>query len=163
MALPYRGMTSKQVQTGIAVVVALSVVGIFFLAFNPFFFVDPQNSLQPAGAALSHQLIAQDDVVGTGAEATPGSVLTVHYTGRLENGVVFDSSVGSTPFAFQLGVGSVIQGWDQGLVGMKVGGKRTLIVPPELAYGFQDYGPIPGGSTLVFEVELLRVDPASAQ
>ncbi len=102
-------------------------------------------------------MVAQDEVVGTGAEATVGSTVTVNYTGKFENGTVFDTSVGKTPFSFQLGAGQVIAGWDQGLQGMKVGGKRLLIVPAALGYGANDYGPIPGNSTLIFEVELLNV------
>ncbi len=102
----------------------------------------------------------QDEVVGTGAAAQTGDILTVNYTGKLANGTVFDTSVGKTPFQFTLG-GNVIPGWNQGLVGMKVGGKRILIVPPSLAYGSSDYGPIPGNSTLTFEVELLNVATAT--
>ena len=102
-------------------------------------------------------LVVQDEVVGTGAEATAGQVITVNYTGKLQNGTVFDSSVGKQPFTFTLGIGQVIKGWDQGVQGMKVGGKRLLIIPANLAYGQSDYGPIPGNSTLIFEVELLKV------
>ncbi len=103
------------------------------------------------------QLVAQDEAVGTGAEAALGSTITVNYTGKFQNGTVFDTSVGKQPFTFQLGAGQVIPGWDQGLQGMKVGGKRLLIIPSSLGYGSQDYGPIPGNSTLIFEVELLNV------
>lgn len=102
-------------------------------------------------------LVVQDEVIGTGAEATAGQVITVNYTGKLQNGTVFDSSVGREPFTFTLGIGQVIKGWDQGVQGMKVGGKRLLIIPANLAYGPNDYGPIPGNSTLIFEVELLKV------
>ena len=97
--------------------------------------------------------------VGDGDEALTGDRVVVNYTGRFVNGEVFDSSlVRKEPFQFVLGVGQVIKGWDDGIVGMKVGGKRILSVPPELGYGSQDYGPIPGNSTLIFEVELLKVD-----
>jgi FKBP-type peptidyl-prolyl cis-trans isomerase len=83
----------------------------------------------------------------------------VHYTGKFVDGRVFDSSLTrGEPLQFVLGAGQVIQGWDVGIVGMKVGGKRVLSIPPELGYGAQDYGPIPGGSTLIFEVELLKVE-----
>jgi peptidylprolyl isomerase len=95
---------------------------------------------------------------GKGKEAKTGNTVEVHYTGRFTNGKKFDSSLDSNkPFQFTLGAAKVIKGWDEGVVGMKEGGKRKLIVPPELAYGKDDYGPIPGNSTLVFEVELLKV------
>jgi FKBP-type peptidyl-prolyl cis-trans isomerase len=101
---------------------------------------------------------------GTGAEAVNGKVLTVNYAGWLysstaaENkGSLFDTSVGRSPYTFTLGAGSVIRGWDQGLVGMKVGGVRRLVIPPDLAYGASGSGPIPPNANLVFEVELLNV------
>lgn len=109
-------------------------------------------------------MVITDTVVGTGAEAVPGAAVTVHYVGMFENGQVFDASAPrGQAFTFILGAGQVIQGWDQGVVGMKVGGKRTLVIPSDLAYGPNDYGPIPGGSTLVFEVELLDVQVSPAQ
>lgn len=100
-----------------------------------------------------------DLVVGTGAEAVAGDTLTVHYIGWLADGTKFDSSYDrGTPYTFRLGAGSVIAGWDQGIPGMKVGGKRRLIIPPSLAYGASGRPPqIPGNSTLKFEVELLAI------
>ncbi|VVE05441.1 peptidylprolyl isomerase [Pandoraea iniqua] len=101
-----------------------------------------------------------DDLqVGDGAEATPGQTVTVHYTGWLTDGKKFDSSKDrSDPFAFVLGGGMVIRGWDEGVAGMKVGGKRKLVIPPELGYGARGAGGvIPPNATLVFEVELLDV------
>lgn len=99
-----------------------------------------------------------DLVVGTGAEAATGSNISVHYSGWLTDGTPFDSSVGKAPYSFQLGAGSVIRGWDEGIVGMKVGGKRKLTIPPQLGYGARGAPPvIPPGATLVFEVELLSV------
>jgi FKBP-type peptidyl-prolyl cis-trans isomerase len=107
-----------------------------------------------------------DTKIGTGAEATPGQTVQVHYTGWLfdeaapENkGRKFDSSRDrGQPFEFQLGVGMVIAGWDQGFAGMKVGGQRTLIIPPEMGYGARGAGGvIPPNATLLFEVELLGV------
>ncbi len=106
------------------------------------------------------KLIIEDKVVGTGAEAKAGDSVTVHYIGTLTNGTMFDASRkrGDQGFTFKLGAGEVIRGWDQGVAGMKVGGKRKLTVPPELAYGNQAVGGvIPANSTLIFEVELLKV------
>jgi FKBP-type peptidyl-prolyl cis-trans isomerase len=100
-----------------------------------------------------------DLVVGTGAEAKKGQVVSVHYVGTLENGSKFDSSRDrDEAFEFKLGAGMVIQGWDLGVAGMKVGGKRTLTIPSNLGYGDRGYpGVIPPKATLIFEVELLGV------
>ena len=108
---------------------------------------------------MTEELIIEDKVVGEGVEAVNGKNVTVHYTGTFIDGSIFDSSVQrGTPFTFFLGGGQVIKGWDQGVLGMKVGGKRMLTIPPALGYGDADRGPIPGGSTLIFEVELLGVE-----
>lgn len=106
------------------------------------------------------KLIIQDEVIGTGAEATAGKKITVNYAGTLTNGTKFDSSYDrGTPFSFTLGAGEVIQGWDQGFAGMKIGGKRKLTIPSSMAYGDNGIpGAIPGGATLIFEVELLKVE-----
>jgi FKBP-type peptidyl-prolyl cis-trans isomerase FkpA len=108
---------------------------------------------------------SQTDVrVGTGTEATNGKRLSVNYTGWLYNpsgqdgkGQQFDTSTGRGAYAFTLGAGQVISGWDRGVAGMKVGGVRRLVLPPELAYGSSGNGPIPGNATLVFDIELLEV------
>ena len=95
---------------------------------------------------------------GDGGEAKKGDVVDVHYTGWLTDGKKFDSSVGKQPFSFNLGEGRVIKGWDEGVAGMKVGGKRKLTIPPELGYGARGAGNvIPANATLVFEVELLKI------
>jgi hypothetical protein len=100
----------------------------------------------------------EDIVVGTGASPQAGQEVTVHYTGTLDTGTKFDSSLDrGQPFTFQIGVGRVIKGWDEGVMTMKVGGKRKLVIPPQLGYGARGVGPIPPNSTLVFEVELLGV------
>jgi FKBP-type peptidyl-prolyl cis-trans isomerase len=112
------------------------------------------------------QLIKQDDVMGTGAEAQSGRVVTVHYTGWLydqtrpdRKGNKFDSSRDrNEPFSFNLGAGEVIRGWDEGVAGMKVGGRRTLTIPPDMGYGARGAGGvIPPNATLLFDVELLEV------
>jgi FKBP-type peptidyl-prolyl cis-trans isomerase FkpA len=122
---------------------------------------------QPAAAVAAPQpganvteLKIEDTKVGTGDEAATGKSVTVHYTGWLTDGTKFDSSKDhGQPFTFQLGAGQVIKGWDQGVVGMKVGGVRKLTVPSSLAYGDRGAGGvIPPGATLVFEVELLAVN-----
>jgi FKBP-type peptidyl-prolyl cis-trans isomerase FkpA len=97
---------------------------------------------------------------GTGETATRGDAVTVHYTGWLTNGTKFDSSKDAgEPFTFKLGVGAVIQGWDDGVAGMRVGGKRKLWIPPELGYGRRGAPPeIPPNAELIFEVELLEVN-----
>jgi FKBP-type peptidyl-prolyl cis-trans isomerase len=95
---------------------------------------------------------------GTGEAAIPGKNVSVHYTGWLANGSKFDSSRDRGPaFSFGLGDGQVIKGWDEGVAGMKVGGRRRLVIPPALGYGERGVGPIPGGATLIFQVELLGV------
>ncbi|MBU2330279.1 FKBP-type peptidyl-prolyl cis-trans isomerase [Patescibacteria group bacterium] len=108
---------------------------------------------------LPTELTVADIVVGTGTEAKKGDTVSVNYVGALPDGTVFDASANhGGPFSFQLGGGQVIAGWDQGLVGMKVGGKRTLIIPPDMAYGARAVGDvIPANATLLFEVELVGV------
>lgn len=159
--------------TGVAIALAV-VVALGLLFFGPAVFTSPQlavdtltmSDTQPTGTEtgipstppeLPTELTVTDQVVGQGVEATPGDQLSVHYVGMLADGRVFDSSQSRGPFAFVLGQGSVIAGWDQGLVGMKQGGKRLLIIPPSMGYGSQDLGVIPPNSTLIFEVELLSV------
>ena len=109
---------------------------------------------------MTEPLQITDIVVGEGPEARPGMHITVHYTGRLTDGTVFDSSLErGQPFDFMLGAGQVIRGWDQGFSGMKVGGKRKLVIAPEYAYGeYGAGGVIPPNATLEFEVELLDVE-----
>ena len=113
---------------------------------------------------LDVEFSVTDLTVGTGPEAMNGDTLSVHYTGWLydpnatENkGMQFDSSQSRGPFSFVLGAGQVIDGWDQGVLGMQVGGERRIVIPPELGYGSSGQGPIPGDATLLFEVELVDI------
>jgi FKBP-type peptidyl-prolyl cis-trans isomerase FkpA len=122
----------------------------------------PSAPVKADSSPISLQKI--DTTVGTGATATAGKRVTVNYTGWLylpdapqHHGEQFDSSVGRKPFTFQLGSGMVIPGWDQGVDGMKVGGKRTLVIPATLGYGAEGGGPIPPNANLIFDVELLDV------
>jgi FKBP-type peptidyl-prolyl cis-trans isomerase len=121
---------------------------------------------QQAQSQIMQNFKIQDVVVGTGAEAKSGDMVTVNYVGTLDDGTKFDSSYDrKQPFSFVIGAtgsGAVIQGWNLGVAGMKVGGKRTLVIPPELGYGAQANGPIPANATLHFTVELLAVSTSSA-
>ena len=171
-------------QTGIAVGLALAVIGSFFIFpwFSPFGSMPsgdpagiPAGTIAGAATTTSPtttmpiedngQLQITDLTVGTGVAAAAGDTVTVNYVGTFVDGTVFDSSAShpetASGFPFTLGQGSVIAGWDQGVAGMQEGGKRRLVVPPALGYGPNDYGPIPGNSTLVFEVELLKVQKGS--
>ena len=125
---------------------------------------NPSTLVHPSGAPSSGQTLAdglqiEDTVVGTGDEAKPGMAVAVDYTGWLMDGTKFDSSLDrGKPFQFILGGGMVIKGWDEGVAGMKVGGSRTLIIPPALAYGDKGAGGvIPPDATLKFDVKLLGV------
>lgn len=119
-----------------------------------------KNSVVTTASGLRYT----DSVIGSGASAIPGKSVSVHYTGWIleggdKKGAKFDSSVDrGTPFTFPLGAGRVIAGWDEGVAGMKEGGKRTLMIPSKLGYGAQAVGPIPANSNLVFDVELIKVN-----
>jgi peptidylprolyl isomerase len=129
-------------------VIALVMISYFLLSVNS----SRGEVTTPSGLKYT------DEVVGTGPSPTIGSNVTVHYTGTLENGTKFDSSVDRhQPLTFVIGTGSVIKGWDEGVMSMKVGGKRKLIIPPNLAYGAAGRSGIPPNSTLNFDVELLGV------
>ena len=105
------------------------------------------------------QLVVDDVRLGSGSKVETGDQVTVHYVGRLANGQEFDSSYNrDEPFTFTVGAGEVITGWEEGIVGMKVGGERVLVVPPAMAYGARGMGPIPPNATLLFLVELVAIN-----
>ncbi len=170
--------TSTVIAVSIAIIVAVS-----FIFFGPFIIrslnyrLVPTTNSQTTGksaqvvkstgssdssktqAENTDKLSVTDEVVGTGEVAKSGDVVSVQYVGTLEDGTVFDSTKahGDKPFTFTLGVGQVIKGWDDGVVGMKVGGVRKLVIPASLGYGDRAVGPIPANSTLIFEVKLEKV------
>ena len=127
---------------------------------NPILFAMAEDTQEENNSRTTESGLAiVDIVIGEGDEANSGQTVSVNYTGTLEDGTQFDTSIGRAPFSFPLGAGRVIKGWDEGVAGMKVGGKRKLTIPPELGYGDQGAGTvIPPGASLVFEIELLSVE-----
>ena len=176
-------VTSTGIAVALAVVIALAFLFFGASAFAPFAGVN-QTATTTEQQASSTQLNARpvsmdtnesgartittasglqitDEVVGTGAEVKAGDTISANYTGMLEDGTVFDASARhGGPASFPIGVGRVIQGWDEGIVGMKVGGTRRLVIPGDLAYGPQGMpqAGIPGNATLIFEVEVVGVN-----
>jgi peptidylprolyl isomerase len=133
------------------VVLAIAAAAVTYLIAN-------RNANSGNEVTTASGLKYTDITEGTGPTPRVGQTLTVHYTGTLPNGRKFDSSVDKgTPYQFPIGTGSVIKGWDEGLMSMKVGGKRKLIIPPSLGYGATGTPNIPPNSTLIFEVELLGI------
>lgn len=136
------------------------VTFLFLLSLAAFAEVD--NNVQDKNQQMKEEkmeLKIEDTSVGTGKVAEKGKTLKMHYSGRLENGKKFDSSYDrNDPLQFTLGIGQVIQGWDEGIAGMKVGGKRTLTIPSNMAYGERGAGSsIPPNATLIFDIELMDV------
>ena len=118
----------------------------------------PQLGVDLTTMTFAGGLRYRDIVVGTGAQAKPGNIVSVYYTGWLPNGIVIDTTQRpAAPLQFTLGEGRVIQGWDRGITGMRVGGRRQLVIPPALGYGNRPRGQIPPRSTLVFTIELVAV------
>jgi FKBP-type peptidyl-prolyl cis-trans isomerase len=138
----------------------ISVAGLSGLIVLLTAFLIYQNVFnQPDTITTASGLQYQELAVGEGPAAKAGDTVSVHYTGTLQNGQKFDSSVDrGVPFTLTLGLGSVIQGWEEGLLGMQVGGKRKLIIPSNLGYGATGSGQIPPNATLIFDVELLSID-----
>jgi FKBP-type peptidyl-prolyl cis-trans isomerase len=144
---------------GLLALLVLVVVAAFALAQTKAPAATGPTKVTGDGTKTSTGLQYWDIKVGTGRTADRGNTVKVHYTGWLTNGKKFDSSVGGQPFQFRIGAHQVIAGWEEGVTGMKVGGKRQLRIPPNLAYGKDGYpGAIPPNATLVFDIELLRVD-----
>lgn len=157
----------KKLTRNQAIGVAIGIAVTAFLLFGNYIlnlFMSPSTTVTTTEPmATTTGVVIQDEVVGTGATAEPGDMVTVNYVGTLTDGKVFDSSIDrNQTFSFQLGAGQVIRGWDEGLVGMKVGGKRKLTISPDYGYGNQAVGPIPANSTLIFEVDLIDVTKGSA-
>jgi len=157
------------------VIVALVVVGVIYMLMNKTIKENPLDGIQTDGT-MSPESVNTDSSNNTSQtqekpstpqksmdqQAKNGDTLSMNYTGRLVDGTVFDSNVDPKfahvqPFEFQLGAGQVIAGWDEGLVGMKVGEKKTLTIPPEKGYGDRAVSTIPANSTLIFDVELLAI------
>jgi peptidylprolyl isomerase len=144
------------------------IIGILVLVVFAYFIFGLNGSnnsgtpTQPSpqtNAATTEKLQIQDEKIGSGAAVKKGDTVKINYVGTLANGTKFDASADhGGPFVTQIGVGQVIKGWDEGIIGMKVGGKRKLIIPPSLGYGNQATGSIPANSTLIFQVELVGIE-----
>lgn len=179
-------MINKFEAIGIGISIALMAVALFFIRVDSTFLANSveetgsnnqtasivvaegEDDREALGNALAEavgdsgqieKIIVDDVVLGAGEAVKDGDKVTVHYVGTLQNGQQFDNSYSKgSPFSFVVGEGKVITGWDQGIVGMKVGGQRVLVIPSDLAYGDAGFGPIPGKSTLVFAIELLSIN-----
>jgi FKBP-type peptidyl-prolyl cis-trans isomerase len=139
----------------VGIIIVVIIVGIFLRPRDK----DGQDFSDNLEVNVSGDLMVEDIEVGTGDEVGLGQVAVVDYTGTLTNGVKFDSSIDrGEPFRFTVGSGEVIQGWDIGVVGMKVGGRRLLTIPPRLGYGDRNVGSIPANSSLIFEILLVGVE-----
>lgn len=156
-------MKKLNINEWIAVFAGIAFVAFLFYgaSFMDLFNIKPvtqvSQNLPQTGVLVS------DLKVGEGAEAKPGDILSVHYVGMLTDGKVFDSSIDrGMPIEFTLGAGQVIRGWEEGLVGIKEGGRRRLVIAPDYAYGSQGNGPIPPNAVLIFDVELVKIGGQTA-
>jgi FKBP-type peptidyl-prolyl cis-trans isomerase len=141
----------------VAVVAGVGMVGFLLFGGNIMGFYNQGE--QNTNVNEEQQLIKEDQIQGGGEMAVAGDTVTVHYVGVFPDGKVFDSSLDrNVPITFTLGVGQVIKGWDEGLVGMREGGRRRLVIPPQLGYGESGYATIPPNATLIFDVELIKVE-----
>ena len=152
-------------------IITASLIVIFILAIYFLTNKNPNNPEVQNSASISPtitmptlapskvtELKIEDIKIGTGSAVKSGDTVSMNYVGTLEDGTKFDSSYDrNQPFETKIGVGQVIEGWDKGILGMKIGGKRKLTIPYQMAYGENGYGPIPAKATLIFEVELLSI------
>jgi FKBP-type peptidyl-prolyl cis-trans isomerase len=174
------GPFNKYEAIGIFAAVAIMAVSLAVIRFNTSTFaLAPEGEFQVATVVATSdteatekaivdsvgtdaelkKLVIDDVRIGSGISVATGDTVIVHYVGTLRDGMKFDDSyVRGTPYTFTVGDGMVIRGWDEGLVGMKVGGERILVIPPELAYGNRQVGPIPANSPLIFKVELISIE-----
>lgn len=155
----------KKIVIALLVLAVLILGSYYFLKKAPAkvtqnmnFSEEPNNQPASSSAQTQTDLKIEDLKVGQGQEVKKGDTVQVNYLGTLTNNQKFDSSYDrNQPFEFQVGAGQVIEGWDQGLLGMKIGGKRKLTIPPALGYGNQPVGTIPANSILIFEIELIAI------
>ena len=155
----FKNMDRSFALTTLMGVICLLAFAFFIFGFNEQPSLTQRETTTANVAPTSSEKVKTEDItVGTGKEVSTGDTVVIHYTGTLQNGTKFDSSYDrNEPFETKIGVGQVIKGWDIGVVGMKVGGKRKLTIPPSLGYGSQEVGSIPPNSTLLFDVELIDV------
>lgn len=154
-----RAIKQRNQRLGLGVFFLLAIAAILYLVFGDQLFSKSLSSGEENWKTTASGLQVADSVVGSGETVKSGDTVSVHYTGYLMDGTKFDSSLDrNAPFEFTVGAGQVIAGWEEGLLGMQVGGKRNLLIPPELGYGVQGYPPIiPGNAVLRFEIELLAI------
>jgi FKBP-type peptidyl-prolyl cis-trans isomerase FkpA len=154
-----RAIKQRNQRIGLVLFLILAATAIAYLAFGDQLFPGGSSPDDITWNTTASGLKISDTVPGSGAPVKPGDTVSVHYSGYLTDGTKFDSSLDrNSPFEFTVGAGRVIPGWEEGLVGMQVGGKRSLLIPPNLAYGVQGSPPIiPGNATLRFDIELLAI------
>lgn len=154
-----RAVKQRNQRIGFIAILLVIVAAIAFLVFGDTLFPGISSAEQVNWTTTASGLKIADTLLGSGNPVKTGDTVSVHYTGYLEDGTKFDSSLErGAPFEFTVGQGRVIKGWEEGLLGMQVGGKRSLLIPPDLGYGPQGYPPvIPPNATLRFEIELVAI------